>query len=186
MKRLTILMAMLIATSGWAYDELDLIKFMATNTCEGCDLSGADLKNGEFSSAKLARANLKGADLSQSNFSNAELEQANLEDTMLIMTDFSKAYLSKANLQNAYIYLTNFSFADLEEANLKNSIPNGANFSFAQLGGANLANIDFTERSPSNFKNVKFEGLYNKDLKAIFCRTKMPWGELNDGCFGEY
>lgn len=182
MKRLTILITMLMATSGWAYDELDLIKFMATNACVGCDLSGADLKNGKFSFAKLARANLKGADLSQSNFSNAKLEQANLEDTLLVMTDLSDANLEKANLQNTYLYLTNFYAADLEEANLKNAIPNGVNFSFAKLGGANLANIDFTENSPSNFKNVYFEGVYDKSLKAIFCRTKMPWGELNDGC----
>ena len=56
---------------------------------------------------------------------------------------------------------------DLSEVDLK-----GATFFEANLEGANLSDTDLTT---SNLRNVKLDGV-------IYCKTKMPWGELNDGC----
>tara|TARA_B110000211_G_scaffold163301_1_gene184451 strand:+ start:10289 stop:10591 length:303 start_codon:yes stop_codon:yes gene_type:complete len=69
-------MAMLIATSGWAYDELDLIKFKSINKCEGCDLSGADLSKLDLYNADLQNANLTNANLSKTNLTNVDLSKA--------------------------------------------------------------------------------------------------------------
>ena len=82
MKRLTILMTMLMATSVWSYNESDLLKLSATNQCQFCDLSGADLTNSniyfthndvKLQGANLSNANLKGARLIGANLSNANL-----------------------------------------------------------------------------------------------------------------
>ena len=57
MKKLILISALLlVAFDGWAYSETDLAKLKATNACEGCDLSGADLHFANLRKAKLAGA----------------------------------------------------------------------------------------------------------------------------------
>ena len=57
--------------------------------------------------------------------------------------------------------------ANLEDANLREADLRGANLSFANLSGVNL--------TTSKLKKAKLDG-------AKYCKTKMPWGELNDHC----
>ena len=84
MKRLTILITMLIATSGWAYDEVDLIKFKSINKCEGCDLSGADLSELDLQNSVLESANLAYTNLIKTNLTNVDLSKAkSLKNTTL-------------------------------------------------------------------------------------------------------
>jgi uncharacterized protein YjbI with pentapeptide repeats len=71
MKRLTILITMLMATSCWAYIEKDLLKFKATNVCINCDLSGAN-----FSGLNLRSADFTGANLKGSTFVGADMRWA--------------------------------------------------------------------------------------------------------------
>ena len=78
MKILMILsMAMaLLASPSWGYKQEDLDKLAATNTCQECDLAGADLHL-----AYLREANLRGA----------VLIGAVLRDAKIDFADFTKA-----------------------------------------------------------------------------------------------
>ena len=58
----------------------------------------------------------------------------------------------------------------------------GANFINADLTDTDLENADLTrailsgaDLTTSNLRNAKLDG-------AKFCKTKMPWGEVNDDC----
>ena len=134
MKHLVKISALLLfASNGWAYNETDLAKFKALNVCEGCDLSGAnlrDIKPGWY--ATLSNADLSGADLSGADLKFADLDGANLTDAFLYGADLHRA--------------------DLRDANLR-----GANFTATIL------------------TNAQLDG-------AKFCKTQMPWGEVNDDC----
>ena len=113
MKKLILISALLlVASNGWAYNETDLAKLKATNACEGCDLSGVNLRKANLTDAILART-----DLRKTNFTDANLGYANFTGVYLNGMDFGKANLSDAKLDG-----------------------------------------------------------------AIYCKTQMPWGELNDHC----
>ena len=71
-------------------------------------------------------------------------------------------FFSNAKLSGAIL-----SDADLKEANLPSTNLSGANLTDADLRG-----IDFTT---TILKNATLDD-------AKYCKTKMPWGELNDDC----
>ena len=100
MKRLTILITMLMATSGWAYNESDLIKLKTIYACINCDLSGLDFTK-VYTKVWLSTANLSGANLTGANLTGANLSGANLTGADLSEADFSKVNLREANLSNA-------------------------------------------------------------------------------------
>ena len=82
MKLLIMFLVLGLGMSVQAADEMSLMKFKATNSCNGCDLSGADLSNFE-----LLSANLEGADLSGANFESAEMKNVeNLDKAKLCKT----------------------------------------------------------------------------------------------------
>ena len=56
---------------------------------------------------------------------------------------------------------------DLSGANLQRANLNNANLNNADLIGADFTGV--------NFRDAKLEG-------AKFCKTQMPWGEVNDDC----
>ena len=68
MKMKGLLLIVAFCVSAQAADEMSLMKFKATNSCQGCDLKGA-----EFEGANLEDANLEGADLSSANLTGANL-----------------------------------------------------------------------------------------------------------------
>ena len=88
MKTLMILsMAMaLLASPSWGYKQEDLDKLAATNTCQECDLAGADLSHASLYGASLEKADLAGADLR-----GAVLTGAVLRDAKIDFADFTKA-----------------------------------------------------------------------------------------------
>ena len=83
MKTLMILsMAMaLLASPSWGYKQEDLDKLAATNTCQECDLAGADLHLAYLREAILAGADLRGT----------VLTGAVLRDAKIDFADFTKA-----------------------------------------------------------------------------------------------
>ena len=120
MKRLTILITMLMATSGWAYNESDLIKLKTIYACINCDLSGLDftkvytkvwLSTANLTGANLTGANLTGGNLTVANFSGANLTGANLSGANLTGADLSEADFSKVNLREANLSNADFSKA---------------------------------------------------------------------------
>ena len=72
MKTLMILsMAMaLLASPSWGYKQEDLDKLAATNTCQECDLAGADLRGTVLTGAVLRNAKIDFADFTKAKFCN--------------------------------------------------------------------------------------------------------------------
>ena len=88
MKTLMILsMAMaLLASPSWGYEQEDLDKLAATNTCQECDLAGADLSGTVLGVAFLPLADLRRADLGGTVLTGAVLRDAKID-----FADFTKA-----------------------------------------------------------------------------------------------
>ena len=86
--------------------------------------------------------------------------------------DLSVANLTGENLGGANLNDANLSGADLRKANIRRADLRGVDLREANLVGADLKNIDLTT---TKLKNAKLDA-------AKFCKTKMPWGEVNDDC----
>jgi len=66
--------------------------------CAWCDLSGADLRNIDFSGADLSGANLTGADISGAILRKADLSGADLTGAVVTGADLSGSSLAGADL----------------------------------------------------------------------------------------
>ena len=99
-----------------------------------------------------------GCDLSGANFSFYKLDNANLRG----------ANLRGANFSNARVAIG----AEGYGADFSGAILVGANFSDFWPEVSDFTDADLTE---SNLEEGHFE-------RAIFCRTKTPWGIENIGC----
>ena len=125
MKWVLALVLALAATHASAFDAKQLARFKATNSCEKCDLSKANLKWAKLRGANLSGANLKDANLSGADLRKAKLKGANLKGASLKGTDLENSNLNEANLsgadlRKAKLSSANLSGADLEKADLKN------------------------------------------------------------------
>ena len=99
---------------GSGNTELNLKKLKSILSCDGCNLSGADL-SGE---------NLIGADLS-----NSILTDVNFKGSNLARVNFSGATLIRADFSGADVRAANFTEADLTDANLTNAALKNVKFS---------------------------------------------------------
>lgn len=159
-----------------------LTQLLDTNECPGCDLRGVNLRRKVLNGAKLAKADLnaarfdeaelRGADLTGAYLFGANLSQADLRGARLINADLRKANLSRADLQGAYLLLANLRKADLREAQLSGAFLQGADLTGARLGGADLTDADLTNAI----------GIESDIDKAILCRTRLPWGDIDRDC----
>jgi serine/threonine-protein kinase len=103
-------------------------------TLNSLDLQKTSLIGGNFTEAKLKKANFQGSDLSGVNFGRADLTQASLRSANL-----GRTYFSNANLQGADLRGANLSYATLSNANLR-----GANLCGADLTGARVTEDQLT------------------------------------------
>lgn len=87
---------LMVAPVAIAYESEDYQRVLATKSCEGCDLSGADLSFLNLAGADLRGANLQGADLSSTNLTNANLEGTDLTGAILTNTVLTDANLDEA------------------------------------------------------------------------------------------
>ena len=101
MKGLLLIVAFCVSAQG--ADEMSLMKFKATNDCQGCDLIGANLNR------FVEIVGDQGAKLIGTNLTNANLKHADLEGAKLFLANLDGADLTKANLEGA----------NLSNANLK-------------------------------------------------------------------
>ena len=85
MKTLMILsMAMaLLASPSWGYKQEDLDKLAATNTCQECDLAGADLSHASLEKADLRGTVLTGAVLRDAKIDFADFTKAKFCNTVM-------------------------------------------------------------------------------------------------------
>ena len=72
MKTLMILLVAmtLLASPSWGYKQEDLDKLAATNTCQECDLAGADLRGTVLTGTVLRDAKIDFADFTKAKFCN--------------------------------------------------------------------------------------------------------------------
>lgn len=97
------------------------LRFRATGGCEGCDLSGLNLKDEELLNGNLRRADLRGVSLASASLLNIELQGANLEavnfrGASVQNTEFDGARLRRANFSGAELSNASFADADLRDA----------------------------------------------------------------------
>ena len=133
------------------------------------DLSGADLKEADFTDADLNQAIMQRSSLLRAILHRVDLSQANLMGTNL-----SSARLIGANLQRAILNDALLTGADLTDANLSHAVLQGARLRRASAVGAvlqvaNLAqsnwqNADLTDvdLSGANLQSANLGGAYLK------------------------
>ena len=81
----------LLASPSWGYKQEDLDKLAAINTCQECDLAGADLHLAYLREANLEKAILTKANLAGADLRGAVLTGAVLRDAKIDFADFTKA-----------------------------------------------------------------------------------------------
>jgi hypothetical protein len=106
------------------------------------DLRGAHFKEGRFSRANLAGADLTLAYFGRADLTGADLTGANLSDASLRRANLSKANLFEAKVLSADLTRADFFGARLESADLSGAYLEGANFTRANLDGARLVGSD--------------------------------------------
>ena len=91
-KSITLSLAITLLTApAFGFKQEDLDKLKATNGCEKCslseaDLRGANLEEASLTKAFLTKADLRGADLSGAVLRDAELDYAVLNNAILCNT----------------------------------------------------------------------------------------------------
>src|SRR5260370_4758784 len=78
-----LIVAALAGVSCEAADQKQIQQLLETKSCEGCDLSEADLHGQNLFEAKLAGANLRDADLRDATLTSADLSGARLAGAKL-------------------------------------------------------------------------------------------------------
>ncbi len=152
----------------------DLNRLISTNSCSGCDVSGATLNETDLSKADLSRTDLSGVDLTKAILKGADLSHTNLQGSKLQSTDLSSTNLSGADLSNAQLISAILSNADLTGANLSNAELKGARFwgfagfanlSSANLSGAKLKGVDLSKikLSDANLTSADLSGSSLRD-----------------------
>ena len=111
-------------------------QLLATNQCQGCNLSDATLGSVNLQGAHLEDANLARAYLESARLEGANLEGANLEGANLARAYLISANLGSANLEGAYLVRAKLLNANLEGANLEGVNLEGVNLKSADLKGA--------------------------------------------------
>jgi uncharacterized protein YjbI with pentapeptide repeats len=144
------------------------------------NLSGADIREVDFSMAKLNDVYFAGADLREADLSRASLKRANLRGVNMWMTNLDGADLRGADLFGAYLQQSFMARSDLREANLfgvnlKKAELSEADIRDADLFGANIvqANLQRTNLSGANLE------------RAIFRETDLRDANLNGAILKE-
>jgi uncharacterized protein YjbI with pentapeptide repeats len=128
---------------------------------ERANLQCADLRECDFSSARLVRADLRGASICGARLVFATLDGADLraatvaykgpiagqEEAQAVRVDFSNASLKGASFGHARLDGVNFSGAILAGANFKNAQIANATFKGAVLTGVNLDDLGVPEEA---------------------------------------
>ena len=73
----------LLASPSWGYKQEDLDKLAATNTCQECDLAGADLSHASLEKADLRGTVLTGAVLRDAKIDFADFTKAKFCNTVM-------------------------------------------------------------------------------------------------------
>jgi uncharacterized protein YjbI with pentapeptide repeats/uncharacterized Zn finger protein (UPF0148 family) len=142
-------------------------KANGTLDCSYQDLSGADLRETNFSGADFSGANLNGADFYEADLWNANFSGANLNGAVFKYTDLRNAHLSGLDLSGGgRLRGADLSGANLSGANLKGADLRDVNFSGADLKGADLQDADLSGSFTRKATNLSGADLRNANLSG--------------------
>jgi uncharacterized protein YjbI with pentapeptide repeats len=105
-----------------------------------CDLTGASLRDWDFSGIDLHHSILDDADLSNANFDNANLQYCSFKRARIVGSSFKWAIMFSADLTDAIII-----GCDLSNAMLGNAILVRTEIHNSRLQGAILANAEIVD-----------------------------------------
>jgi len=145
------------------------------------DLQNTNLVNMALTKAKLQesnffRTNLQGAQIVQTEMQGAFFDEAHLESAILVRTNLQNAVFPGAKLQKTKFFNADLRGADFVAADLRQTSFVKTNLQNANFEQANLQETRFRE---ANLQGATFDN--DKRLaQALFCRTTMPNGTLNN------
>jgi beta-lactamase regulating signal transducer with metallopeptidase domain len=115
--------------------------------CQGCELSGTDLRGRDFhgvawnmvdvNGANLSNANFRGANLTGVDFHGANLRGADFKGARIYMSDLHGANLDGANLTDAH-----FNGSDLHGVSMHRTLLAGTSMDMCDLHGTDLHATD--------------------------------------------
>ncbi len=141
------------------------------------NLISADLRSANLSTANLFTANLTSADFSTANLSHTYLSSANFQGADLISSDLQDANFFSANLQGANLSSADLQGADLSSTDLQGAFLISADLSHSNLSRANLQNANF---SHANLRDADLRGAYLIDPKNLTdsqIKTACNWSQ---------
>jgi hypothetical protein len=135
------------------------------------DFNEADLHRTELVGAILTGAQMRRADLREINFSRAKLGCIDLRQADLTNADLIGSLLYLADLSHAHLQGANFSKAYLESADLSGADLSGAILDETNLYGANLANASLTGaiswRNISDIRNANVSNVQDSSGEFV-------------------
>lgn len=184
-KSVPILFLMSLTLSSHAktlYDPEDLRIFSETNSCQGCDLSGArifkDHDHGSLINSYAIKTEFLGS-LYMMDFSGSIMTYSKIGYLFYNTRDVQETNFDKVNLSYSTIIKVDLSGANFSNVDLSNSDLDRVNLSDVNFSNANLNNV-IVRNSILIGANLTQEQL--NQIKSIEC-TVMPNGELNSkGC----
>ncbi len=142
------------------FGSTDWNEWRAKNPSVMPDLSRAHFREGRFSRANLAGADLNLAYFGRADLTGADLSGANLSEASLRGANFAKANLTNATLIGTDLTRADFSGARLVSANISQAFLQRANFEGANLEGATLSGSDLRLATAvdTNFRGADLTG----------------------------
>lgn len=124
----------------------------------------------DFSSIRLANANLSGVSLAGIIFNNSNLTATSFMHSDMSNADFSNCHLSRCTFSGAILKGTNFQNADLSYANFKGAYFEATTFNSANLMWAHLCESDLA-RSIIDNANLTWSCLIGSTLSEEQLKT---------------
>jgi beta-lactamase regulating signal transducer with metallopeptidase domain len=123
--------------------------------CQGCDLSGADLRGRDFHGVAWSMVDVNGANLSNANFRGANLTGVDFHGANLRGADFTGARVSVSDLHGA-----NLDGANLTNARFTSSDLHGVSMQGTHLGGTSIDMCDLhgTDLHAADSRGARIEG----------------------------
>lgn len=128
-------------------------------------LRNADLKQMDFGSTCLRRADLSGANLKRASIRRGDLGLASLRGADLRGTDLSNAEVVKADVRRALLSYADLRHANLSDANFSDAVLDNACLSDALLSSSDLSRADLRD---ANFQDaiLRWSRLQGSDLRG--------------------
>ena len=120
-----IILVIISSQAAHAFSELDVSKLKALNSCEECDLSGANLSGSNFDGAEFERTSFAGVNASRATFRGVEFDFASFGYADLTNSKFEIAkgsvHIFSSDLTGAKIHANGEDRLTINASNLSNA-----------------------------------------------------------------